>query len=182
MNEVQPLKDKRDIERMKQALADSPRDLLLFIIGINTTLRISDILNLRVGDVSGDYIELKEKKTGKTKRIRINKSVKNAVNKLVDKKADPNDWLFPSRKGNNPITRVQAWRILNNAAKRAGIADRIRFGTHSLRKTAAYHAYKNGVDLAVLMRLLNHSSQKETLRYIGIDNEQIDEVYIELNL
>src|SRR5690554_4445376 len=166
---------------MKQALADSPRDLLLFIIGINTTLRISDILNLRVGDVSGDYIELKEKKTGKTKRIKINKSVKNAVNKLVDKKTNPNDWLFPSRKGNNPITRVQAWRILNDAAKRAGL-DNIRFGTHSMRKTAAYHAYKSGVDLPTLMRVLNHSSQKETLRYIGIENEQIDEVYIELNL
>lgn len=182
MNEVQPLKDKRDIERMKQALADSPRDLLLFIIGINTTLRISDILNLRVGDVSGDYIELKEKKTGKTKRIRINRAIKEATAKLLPADASPDSPLFPSRKGCAPISRVQAWRVLNAAAKRAGIADRIRFGTHSLRKTAAYHAYKNGVDLAVLMRLLNHSSQKETLRYIGIENEQIDEVYIELNL
>lgn len=176
---VQPLKSKRDIERIKNALHG--RDLLLFIIGINTTLRISDILNLRVGDVSGDYIELREQKTGKLKRIKINKSVKNAVNKLVDKKADPDDWLFPSRKGNNPITRVQAWRILNDAAKRAGL-DNIRFGTHSMRKTAAYHAYKSGVDLPTLMRVLNHSSQKETLRYIGIESEQIDEVYENLCL
>src|SRR5690606_27626119 len=154
---------------------------LLFIIGINTTLRISDILNLRVGDVSGDYIELREQKTGKLKRIKINKSVKNAVNKLVDKKADSNDWLFPSRKGNNPITRVQACRILNLAAKRAGL-DNIGFGTHSMRKTAAYHAYKSGVDLPTRMRVLNHSSQKETLKYIAIESEQIDEIYDNLCL
>src|SRR5690625_1664374 len=176
---VQPLKSKRDIERIKNALHG--RDLLLFIIGINTTLRISDILNLRVGDVSGDYIELREQKTGKLKRIKINKSVKNAVNKLVDKKADYNDWLFPSRKGNNPITRVQAWRILNDAAKRAGIGN-MRFGTQSMCKAAEYHAYKSGVDLPTLMRVLNHSSQKETLRYIGIESEQIDEVYENLCL
>lgn len=181
MNEVQPIKNLRDIERMKKALADNPRDLLLFVIGINSSLRISDILKLKVRDVRGkDYIVTNEKKTGKVKRIKINKAIKRAVRELLPNDAKADDWLFPSRKGNAPISRVQAWRILNQAAKKAGL--KINFGTHTLRKTFAYHAYKNGTDLALLMRVLNHSSQRETLRYIGIEQENIDDVYVEICL
>ena len=175
MNEVQPIKSIRDINKMKNALHGSDR--LLFIIGINTTLRISDILSLKYSDIQGDYIILKEKKTGKSKRIRINSAIKNA---LPSRFTDSDDWLFPSRKGNGPISRVQAWRILKDAADRAAL--NIDIGTHSMRKTAAYHAYKNGTDISLLMRVLNHSSQRETLRYIGIESEQIDDVYLDLCL
>ena len=93
---VQPLKSKQDIERMKNALHG--RDLLLFIVGINSSLRISDILNLRVQDVSHGYIELSEQKTGKIKRIKINDAIKGAIKSLVPKDAEPSDWLFPSEK------------------------------------------------------------------------------------
>lgn len=180
MNEVQPIKSKRDIDRMKRALKGNPRDLLLFIVGVNSSLRISDILSLKVGDVSSEYIQLRERKTGKRKKIRVNSAIKSAVDKLVPKDAPKDAWLFPSRKGSAAISRVQAWRILNNAAERAGLS--FELGTHSLRKTFAYHAYKNGTDLALLMRVLNHSSQRETLRYIGIESEQIDDVYIDVCL
>lgn len=180
MNEVQPIKNKRDIERMKRALKGNPRDLLLFIIGINSSLRISDILALKVGDVSDEYITLRERKTNKRKRIRVNSAIQDAVNRLVPTGASADDWLFPSRKGTAPISRVQAWRILNAAADRAGL--NIELGTHSLRKTFAYHAYKNGTDIALLMRVLNHGSQRETLRYIGIEQEAIDDVYIDVCL
>jgi integrase len=180
MNEVQPIKNKRDINKMKKALAGRPRDLLLFIIGINTSLRISDILTLKAGDFDGDYLILREKKTGKRKQIRINKAIQKALKELLPADAKPDSWLFPSRKGDAPISRVQAWRILNDAAKRAGLD--IAFGTHTLRKTFAYQAYKKGVDLALLMRVLNHSSQRETLRYIGIEQENIDDVYIDVCL
>lgn len=180
-NAVQPLKSKQDIDRMKSAL--SGRNLLLFIVGINSTLRISDILSLKVCDVTGEYIVLREKKTNKSKRIRINSAIKEAVETLVPDNASSDDYLFPSRKGESKaISRVQAWRILDKAAEMSGIAERTRFGTHSLRKTAAYHAYKNGTDITLLMRVLNHSSAKETLRYIGIEDEQIDEVYVDLCL
>lgn len=174
MNEVQPIKNKADIELMKKAL--SGRNLLLFIVGINTSLRISDILNLKREDFTGDHIVLHEIKTGKRKNIRINDALKKAVAEL----AQLSGYLFTSQKGDKPISRVQAWRILNDAAKRVGLT--MSFGTHTLRKTFAYHAYENGTDLALLMRVLNHSSQKETLRYIGIESEQIDDVYINVNL
>ena len=178
MNEVQPIKSIEDVNRMKSALRG--RDLLLFIVGINSSLRISDILALTVGDIQGDHIVLREQKTSKTKRIYVNSAIKDAAKTLVPKDAKPSDYLFPSRKGDKPISRVQAWRILNAAARRAGLT--IDFGTHTLRKTFAYFAYMNGTDLALLMRVLNHSSQRETLRYIGIEQESIDDVYVSVSL
>ncbi|MDH5159832.1 site-specific integrase [Heyndrickxia oleronia] len=179
MNLVQPIRDKRDINRMKKALGN-PRDLLLFTFGINSALRISDILKLKVGDVRNTDVLTREQKTGKIKRFRMNKAIVDAVKSLVPAGATDSDWLFPSRKGDKPITRVQAWRILNDAADRAGVKTEI--GTHTLRKTFAYHAYKSGVDLTLLMSVLNHSSQRDTLRYIGIEQDRVDDVYISVNL
>lgn len=174
MNEVQPIKNKRDIERMKKSLHG--RDLLLFTLGINTNLRISDLLSLKREDIDGDKIVLKESKTGKTKRIHLGDKTVKSIAPLLP----ASGYLFPSRKSDKdgnarPITRTQAWRILNGAAERAGLD--IEFGTHSMRKTFAYHAYKQGVDLALLMRILNHSSQRETLRYIGIETDDITNIY-----
>lgn len=174
MNEVQPIKNKRDIERMKQSL--NGRDLLLFILGINTNLRISDLLRLTREDIVGNTIVLVESKTGKTKRIHLGDNTITQITPLLPDTGT----LFPSRKGGKPISRQQAWRTLNAAAERAGL--NIEFGTHSLRKTFAYHAYKHGVDLALLMRILNHSSQRETLRYIGIETEDITNVYDSVQL
>jgi integrase len=179
MNTVQPIRDKKDIERMKKALGN-PRDRLLFIFGINSSLRISDILALTVGDVRGKTeLTLREKKTGKTKRFPLNQSIQKALRELVPNDAGDNEPLFASRKG-GAITRVQAYRVLNGAARRAEIT--FDFGTHTLRKTAALHAYKNGTDLAVIMNMLNHSSQRETLRYLGITQDDVDEVFMNLNL
>jgi len=185
VNEVQPIKNKRDIERIKKALANNPRNLLLFIIGINTALRISDILTLRIRDISDTHLTITEKKTGKRRRFIINEAIRSAFRDLMPNDASPNDWLFPSRKGRSsgaskPIGRVQAWRILNKAAEEADVD--IPIGTHSLRKTFAYHAYNSGVALPLLMRILNHSSQRETLRYIGIESEQIDDVFVDVCL
>ena len=169
MNEVQPIKSIRDISRMKKALRG--RDLLLFTLGINTALRISDLLTLTASDVSGDYITLVESKTKKTKRIKINASAREAIRKLAPEEGP----LFPSRKGGKSISRVQAYRILNAAAERAGVT--IEIGCHSLRKTAGYHTYKKTGDIALTMKLLNHSSERETLRYIGLDAETLDDTY-----
>src|SRR5690625_6702575 len=165
MNEVMPLKSIRDIERIKESLSNNPRNLLLFTIGINTALRISDILTLKVRDVSDTHIEITERKTSKRSRIKINDSIRSALRDLIPADANLDDWLFPSRKGDNHISRVQACRILNKAADVAGV--NVAIGTHSLRKTFSYHAYKSCVELPLLMRVLNHASQRETLRSIG---------------
>ncbi len=176
MNIVQPIKSTEDIAKMKKALYG--RDLLLFTFGINSSLRISDILALKVGDVRGQsMLVLTEKKTEKRKQIRLNQSILSAVEALVPATASDDDWLFPSKRNpSKALDRTQAWRILNRAAKRAGVD--ISIGTHTMRKTFAWHAYQNGTDLALLMRVLNHSSQRETLRYLGIEQEELNDVYI----
>ncbi|MEC1023562.1 tyrosine-type recombinase/integrase [Bacillus paralicheniformis] len=182
MNEVQPIREKRHINALKKALRG--RDLLLFVLGINSGLRISDIRMLKVGDVRDkDFVTIEEKKTGKKKRFFFNSAIKKAVAELVPANASDDDWLFPSRKGNQPITRVRAYGILNEAVERAGLKEKIgTLGCHSLRKTFGYHAYKNGTDLSLLQSIFNHSRQSVTLRYIGINQDRIDEVYANVNL
>lgn len=183
MNEVQPIKNKRDINAMKKALHG--RDKLLFIVGINSGLRISDILTLKVGDVRNkDFVIIREGKTKKVKRFALNSAIKKAVRETVPADAPDSEYLFKSRKGDNqPISRVQAYRILNAAAVRSGIKSKIGdIGTHSLRKTFGYHAYKNGTDIALLMRIFNHSRIDITLRYIGITQDNIDDVYETISL
>src|SRR5690625_5434179 len=154
MNEVMPLKSIRDIERIKESLSNNPRNLLLFTIGINTALRISDILTLKVRDVSDTHIEITERKTSKRSRIKINDSIRSALRDLIPADANLDDWLFPSRKGDNHISSVQAWRILNKAADVDGV--NVSIGTHSLLMTFAYYAYILGVDLRELNTELNY--------------------------
>ena len=182
MNTVQPIRDRKQIDRMKRVL--SPRDRLLFVIGINSGLRISDILTLKVGDIRNqDAITIREKKTGKAKRFRLNNAIKREFKRYeasVKRPLSDDDYLFPSRKGGKPITRFQAYRVLNEAARKVGIEGEI--GCHTLRKTFGYHAYQAGTDLALLQSIFNHSSQSITLRYIGIKQDDIDEVYANIEL
>ncbi|WP_040048107.1 site-specific integrase [Bacillus thermotolerans] len=188
MNTVQPIRDREKIEAMKRILRGSSlRDELLFTLGINTGLRISDILALRVKDVLKDKrvverLELREKKTGKGRMIVFSPKTCRLIKRYLEEEranANNNEPLFLSQKG-GPISRQHAYYILNQAARYAGITERI--GTHSLRKTFGYFAYKQGTDLAMIQKLLNHSSQAETLRYIGITQEQMDQAMMKLDL
>src|SRR5690606_24741125 len=115
----------------------------------------------------GNHLRVKEKKTGKYRLIRINDSIRKAIEEL----APASGILFPSRKGDKPISTTQAYRLLTDAAERAGL--QYNFGTHSMRKTWALHAYKSGRDLAQIQKALNHGSQRETLRYIGIEQDYL---------
>jgi len=174
--EVSALKSKSQIEAMKKVL--NSRDKLLFTLGINMGLRISDLLKLKVSDVTED-ITITEKKTNKRRTITLNDSAKKAICDYI-KGLSPDQYLFKSRKGNEPIDRIQAYRILNDAAHKAGIKGNI--GTHTLRKTFGYWSYKNGVDISLLQKVFNHSSPAITLSYIGITREDIADVYKGLNL
>lgn len=189
MNEVGAIKDRKQIEKIKIFLKkNNSRDYLLFVLGINTGLRISDLLTLKYQDVAEgpnkilDIIQIKEKKTSKTKLFYINDSAKKALHDYIKETGfDPNRYLFSSRKGNSqPITRVQAYRIINDACAVARVEGAI--GMHTLRKTFGYWAYKQGIDIILLMKIFNHSSPSITLRYIGITQEDINNVYISLNL
>lgn len=189
MEYVQPIRDEKKIEAMKKVLrSNNLRDYCLFTLGINSGLRISDLLKLKVADVIDskgkirDRISIKEQKTGKNKDFPFGNTTKKALTEYLDSRESINhsEALFPSRKGGTPITRQQAYRILNEAARTVGIEDQI--GTHTLRKTFGYHAYKQGADITRIQYLLNHSAPSVTLRYIGITQEELDNVYLTLNL
>lgn len=187
MEFVQPIRDPKQIQAIKAILkGKSQRDYVLFVTGINTGLRISDLLNLTVGEVwqngkPAEYIEIREQKTDKSKRFIFNKTSQKALKEYDYLSTAVSEApLFPSRKGNKAISRVQAYRIINQAAEQAGMNEQI--GTHTLRKTWAYHAYQAGVDLSLIQQVLNHSAPSVTLRYIGITQDDIDRVYESINL
>ena len=197
MKEVQPIRDTKKIDAMKSIMKGESnyRDLLLFTLGINTGLRISDILALKWSSFinggsrllkAGDQLNVMEIKTKKVKTFVINKSVAEALKLYYDSldSVSPEDPVFLSRKTAKgelkPITRIAAWQMLNRYANMVGLDEGI--GTHTLRKTFGYHLYKKGVALDYIQKMLNHSSPAITLRYIGITQEQLNDIYVELNL
>lgn len=187
MEIVEPIRSEKQLKGMSNYLkGKNLRDYTLFILGINSALRISDLLRLQVKDVRGrDRITLREKKTGKIKDFPLSDICQRAIKQyLNDYCIYTNfDYLFSSRKGHaheRPISRVQAWRILNEAARNVGIEGRV--GTHTLRKTFGYWAYRKGYDIVRIQKLLNHSSPGITLAYIGITRDELDEVYLNLQI
>lgn len=173
MKTVQPIRDVAKIAAMKEVLMQQHyRNYFLFVLGINTGLRISDLLALKVSDVRDkSHIVITEQKTGKLKRFKINNELQEHISKFtIDK--DKAAYLFQSRRGRDRIHRVQAWKILNAAAREVGLEE---IGTHTLRKTFGYHFYQQYKDVAVLQQIFNHSSPAVTMRYIGITQDIIDE-------
>jgi integrase len=181
METVQPIRNRNEIEQMKIELQkNGTRDFLFFFTGINTGLRISDILQLKVSDVRDKtHITIKEQKTDKIKRFKINANLKEEFDKYILTMKD-NEYLSQSKKGiNKPITRIQAYRILNYAANKVGLNE---IGTHTLRKTFGYHFYQKTKDVALLQQLFNHSSPSVTLRYIGINQDIMDDAIDDFSL
>lgn len=174
MNTVEPIRNKKTLNKIKEILSENQRDFLIFTVGTNCGLRISDILSLNVKDVKDkSYIDITEKKTKKTKKIPVNKTLKSLIEDFI-KNRNENEPLFLSYL-NNRMERTQCYRIINKACKKAGVNYKI--GTHTLRKTFGYHHYKKFKDVAILQKIFNHSAPGITLRYIGIDQDTIDKSY-----
>lgn len=172
MKDVQPIRDKEKIEDMKWALKRFcfERDYIMFLIGINTGLRVGDILKLKVRQVKGKKrIVIQEGKTKKARTIYLNQIYVEIQNYI---KGLDSGWLFPSRKGDMPITTTQAYRQLRKASEMAEVDS---VGTHTMRKTFGYWYYKQTRDVEALQRILNHESPRETKRYIGITEEEIED-------
>lgn len=182
MEYVEPIRSKQQIDAMKEYLkAQNLRNWLLFILGINSGLRISDLLLLTIFDVKNkSRVIIREKKTGKIKDFPLSDTCKEAIHEYLSHVKEESGWLFKSKKGDGPITRIQAYRIINHAARCIGIREAI--GTHTLRKTFGYWAHKSGVDVTKIQKLLNHSAPSITLTYIGITKDELDDIYINLNL
>ena len=176
-NPHQPIRNERDIKAIRKLLSDSPRNHLLFVMGINNGLRAGDLLRLKVKDVKGmkpgDSINIKEGKTGKQNILVINKTVhKVLMQYLTEGQLSDDDYLFKSQKGDQPLT-IQA---INNYIKNWTSAINLKgnYGAHSLRKTWGFIQRTNyGVGFEVICKRFNHSSPAVTMRYLGITDKEV---------
>lgn len=181
MNKVQPIRSISQIDDMKRILrCQSERNYMLFALGINYGRRISDLLKLTAGDMRKDtHVTAKEQKTSKRISLALNDGIKAEVMEYIKDMPD-SEYLFKSREGENtPITRKQAYNIINGAAVRAGVEE---VGTHTLRETFGYHFYMKTHDIATLQLIFGHSSPAITLRYIGITQDIVDNAMRDFSL
>jgi site-specific recombinase XerD len=185
MKTVEAIKDKQQILNMKKYLkSHSSRDYCLFLLGINTGIRIHTLLHTQVKDVlsdSGSVFYYLPSDSIDYPPIYLNDQVRNAIKQCIDvEKLQQNDYLFKSRKTTHPISRQQAYRIINDAARDAGIEESI--GTHTLRKTFGYHAFKKGIAISLIQKRLQQCTSSETLHYLGLKKDKSTEIELDVNL
>lgn len=209
----EPIKNIEDINRITQYLIEQERwrDNMLFIVGINLGLRVSDLLRLRFSHMINEnftfkdrfpLLEKKTRNTRKTKRNRyltINNAVVDAVTLYLEHTPGVklSDYMFRSEstggnynadnqgnKENMPLSRSSVDRILKGIAKDLDL--NCKMSTHTLRKTFAYHQMvmsgNSTRKLLVLQKMFGHSSATQTLDYIGITRDEIEDAYRNLNL
>lgn len=195
---VQPIKMKKDLKKIYAYLKETNvRNFAIFVVGVNVLLRAGDLLSLKWNDVLDDNGEFKkslwitEEKTDKKREVRLNQDAIEALKMYKDslKKFGIDAYIFESRKvnknGDKKLDVKALHKIIKDTCKELGIKG--NYGTHTLRKTGAYHMYtthiaNNPTIISYLQKILNHSSQATTLRYIGIEAEEIDDLFDSLKL
>ena len=172
---VEPIRNRDDVQLMIEWLtkhsavkeSDRQRNLMLFLSGVNLGFRIGDIVKLKVKHVKGWHVQIVDEKT----KRKMPKKFKNAMRQYIKDKKDE-DFLFPSRNGKHQhIKPNTAYKIIKKAAEEVGLEN---IATHSMRKTFGLFIYEQTKDVALIMDLLNHSSQSISLRYIGKNQDSQD--------
>lgn len=197
MGTSQPIRSQEDLQALInyfRVKSPSPRNYTLVCMGIYTALRVGDMLELKWSDVydyerreAKNYLELTENKTEKEKRMVLHPRLKDALQSYFKhiakcspekKEPVPGNYVFSTMKNpERPITRTQAWRIVTKAAERC-MREPEHISCHSLRKTFGYHAWRQGAQPALLMEIYNHSSYRITKKYLGIRQDEYDELYL----
>ena len=178
---VEPIRDKNDIKRIIEYFnsRDKHKYAVLFELGINSGLRVSDLLNFKVKDVQNkEQVVLREIKTNKAKSFPLKQSLQDLLNDFC-KDRNKEEYLFKG-KDDKKLDRIVIYKALVSACKALEIKANI--GTHTMRKSFGYHHYKQFKDIALLQTIFNHYSPEITKRYIGITQDEINESYLSLNL
>lgn len=181
---VDPIRDKKDIQAIKKILRDNPRDLCLFTLGINTNLRASDLLSIKYDQVAGlsvgGELVLQERKTGKDRRITLNQSAVEAIQKLLHSTHyEEGDYLFKGQRGVLTVPSVN--RLVKSWCREINLQG--NYGSHTLRKTFGYHQrVQLNTSIPELMMMFNHSTQRQTLDYLCIQPDEIKDAYLKLCL
>ena len=189
INKVEPIRSLEKIREIKEYLLEneSPRNYLLFVLGVNFALRISDLLLLKVKDVRSEdgkilsLFYIRESKTNKEKTISINRAAKDALSfYFKNTNTQQTDWLFPSKTNDCHVNRSWCWKLIQQWIREVRLEG--RFGTHSLRKTFGYQARMQGISIELIQAKFNHSSPAVTRRYIGITGDEITKMEQEVNI
>ncbi len=192
MGTAQPIRNDEELEAFRNYYLEQKtnyRNYALICLGVNSALRISDILKLKWNDVYDSrkkcfkkHIIVTEKKTGKENRIAINASTRTGLQTYLNSLHyfDVNEYIFMGQKEHTHLCRSQAFRIIKQAASSLNMENGI--SCHSMRKTFGYYAWKYGTPPAVLMDIYNHSSYEMTKRYLGIKQDDKDSVFLSVNL
>lgn len=194
---VEPIRTVNAINKIKKNLVPSPRNFALFVVGINTAYRASELLSIRLKQVRhlapGDRLEIKQKKTKKYRAVTLNNGSVMAIQTHLahlDRKAlkmknltwvDDDSYLFS---GIDP-TKALTVPYLNNLVKKWCRHANVKgnFGSHSLRKTWGYmQRTKQDTPIPLLMQAFGHASQQQTLAYLCIQDEEIDSIYTSMEL
>jgi len=184
---VEPIRDLVAIAAIKANLSDKPRDLCLFTLGINTAFRANELLSITVEQVAhlnvGDLLELKQSKTGKYRATPLNRPAVECIqNWLATYPAHRNPYspLFLSRTG-EALKVSTVSRMVKYWCKKAGLKG--NYGSHTLRKTWGYHQrIQMGTAAPILMEAFGHTTQKQTLDYLGIQSGEIMDIYLRMEL
>lgn len=196
MQFVEPIRDIKKVTQIKNMLRGESkiRDLLLFELWINSALRISDLLSIKVKDLFDEkgninnFFDIKEEKTNKSNRITITPKVQETLkqyrelyNYIIKK---PDFYVFfhskRSPKGEKHIDRKQAWKMIHQRCIDVWLKG--NFWGHTLRKTWGYQARLNAIPLEIIQHKLNHSSLSVTQRYLGITADEIADACNKLDL
>ncbi len=191
MGTTQPIREKEKLRlflQYYQTELPSERNLALLAIGTYTALRISDILALRWQDIYDfsqkrykEHLFIQEKKTGKRTIIAINPKLSQILEHYrLTRTPARTDFVFTKETDyNKPLSRSQAFRIIKKAAENTLHEEHI--SCHSLRKTFGYQAWKQGTPPALLMDIYNHSSYQITKKYLGIEQDERDSLFLQLD-
>jgi len=192
MGTTQPIREKNDLRKFMdyyETKRPNPRNHALIIFGLHTALRISDILGLKWKDVYDfeqnhfrEHLSVIEGKTGKQNTVALNQHLKESLETYRKKQSpQPEDYIFTKTTDHTvPLSRSQAFRIVKKAAEET--LHNSHISCHSLRKTFGYHAWKQGTPPALLMDIYNHSSYGVTKKYLGIDQDERDSIFMGIDL
>jgi integrase len=181
---VQGIERRNDRERIERNLAGRPRDRRLFVTGCNTAFRASELTGLTVGQVrgarAGFKLVIREQKTSKIREVVLNRKVCAAIDAWLAVHpwaADDDAPLFPNLRTGRPLTVSTVSKYVKRWCRQAGLKG--NYASHSMRKSFGYAMRtEHCVSLAVLTRLLGHSTERQTMCYLGIDDEELDACYL----
>ena len=175
---VEPIKDKEKINAIKGLLSDQPRDFLLWTLGLQTGIRATDILNLKVEDVrylgNGDWLQIKEGKKKKLNQIFINPEVYKAIvryNEAYPDSPDHSPLIFNLREPEKGLSIVHVANLVRKWCQTVNCKG--RFGARTMRKSFVFHQIKSGENIASLRKRMGHSSEKMTREYADVSDEDV---------